>query len=47
MRIKEGEKLPDSKVIILDKEHKEISTKEILNNERVILFGLPGAITPT
>jgi len=47
MRIKEGEKLPDSKVIILDKEHKEISTKEILNNERVILFGLPGAFTPT
>ena len=47
MKIKEGEKLPDSKVFILEKEHKEISTKEILNKDKVILFGLPGAFTPT
>jgi len=47
MKIKEGEKLPDSKVFILEKEHKEISTKEIFNKDKVILFGLPGAFTPT
>ena len=47
MKIKEGEKLPYSKVFILEKEHKEISTKEILNKNKVILFGLPGAFTPT
>ena len=47
MKIKEGEKLPDSKVFILEKEHKEISTKEILNKDKVILFGVPGAFTPT
>ena len=46
MKIKEGEKLPYSKVFILEKEHKEISTKEILNKNKVILFGLPGAFTP-
>jgi len=47
MKIKEGDKLPDSKVIIIEKEHKEISTKEILNKGKIILFGLPGAFTPT
>ena len=47
MKIKEGEKLPDSKVFILEKQHKEISTNEILNKGKVILFGLPGAFTPT
>ena len=47
MKIKNGEKLPDSKVIILGKKHKEVATSEILNNNKVILFGLPGAFTPT
>ena len=47
MKIKEGEKLPDTKVFILEKEHKEISTNEILNKGKAILFGVPGAFTPT
>jgi peroxiredoxin (alkyl hydroperoxide reductase subunit C) len=50
MKIKEGDKLPNTKVFIInmDKEyeHKEISTIEILNKEKIILFGLPGAFTP-
>ena len=47
MKIKEGDTLPDLKVFVIDKEHKEISTKEILNKDKVILFGVPGAFTPT
>ena len=47
MKIKEGDKLPDAKVVILEKEHKEITTGKILNKDKVILFGLPGAFTPT
>ena len=47
MKIKEGDKLPDAKVFIIDKQHKEISTSEILNKGKVILFGVPGAFTPT
>jgi len=47
MKIKEGDKLPDAKVLIIDMdkeyEHKEISTSEILNKDKIILFGLPGA----
>ena len=50
MKIKEGGKLPDAKVLIIDMdkeyEHKEISTSEILNKDKIILFGLPGAFTP-
>ena len=47
MKIKEGEKLPDAKVFILDKDPKEISLKQITGDDKVILFGLPGAFTPT
>ena len=47
MKIKEGDKLPDAKVFILDKDPKEVSIKQIIENEKVILFGLPGAFTPT
>ena len=47
MKIKKGDKLPDAKVVILEKEHKEITTNKILNKDKVILFGLPGAFTPT
>ena len=47
MKIKKGDKLPDAKVFILDKEPKEVSIKEIVGEEKVILFGLPGAFTPT
>ena len=47
MKIKEGDKLPNAKVFIIDKQHKEIPTSEILNKDKVILFGVPGAFTPT
>ena len=47
MKIKKGDKLPDAKVFILEKDPKEVSIKEIVGNEKVILFGLPGAFTPT
>jgi len=47
MKIKKGDHLPDSKVVILEKGYKEITISEILNKDKVILFGLPGAFTPT
>ena len=47
MKIKKGYKLPGAKVFILEKDPKEISIKEIIRDEKVILFGLPGAFTPT
>ena len=47
MKIKEGDKLPDAKVFILEKDPKEVSIKQIVGDEKVILFGLPGAFTPT
>ena len=50
MKIKEGDKLPEAKVFIINMneeyEHKEISISEILNKDKIILFGLPGAFTP-
>ena len=46
MKIKEGDRLPDAKVFIIDKQHKEIPVSEILNKGKVILFGVPGAFTP-
>ena len=47
MKIKSGEKLPDAKVFIFDKDPKEISIKQIIGADRVIMFGIPGAFTPT
>ena len=47
MKVKEGDKLPDAKVFILEKDPKEVSIKEIIGNDKAILFGLPGAFTPT
>jgi peroxiredoxin (alkyl hydroperoxide reductase subunit C) len=47
MKIKEGNKLPDAKVFVLEKDPKEISIRQIVGNEKTILFGLPGAFTPT
>ena len=47
MKIKRGEALPDAKVFILEKDPKQISIKEIIGDDKVILFGLPGAFTPT
>ena len=50
MKIKEGDKIPNAKVFLIDTskeyEHKETSTSEILNKDKIILFGLPGAFTP-
>jgi len=47
MKVKEGDKLPDAKVFVLEKDPKEVSIKEIIENDKAILFGLPGAFTPT
>ena len=47
MKIKSGEKLPDAKVFTFDKDPKEISIKQIIGDDRVIIFGIPGAFTPT
>jgi len=47
MKIKKGEKLPDAKVFVLDNGSKEVSLEQIVRDEKVILFGLPGAFTPT
>tara|TARA_B100001013_G_scaffold175203_1_gene105284 strand:+ start:84 stop:566 length:483 start_codon:yes stop_codon:yes gene_type:complete len=47
MKIKEGDNLPDAKVFILDKDPKETSIKQIIGDDKIILFGLPGAFTPT
>ena len=47
MKVKEGDNLPDAKVFILQKDPKKVSVKEIIGNDKVILFGLPGAFTPT
>jgi len=47
VKIKEGDALPDAKVFILEKDPKEVSIKEIVGDNKVILFGLPGAFTPT
>ena len=47
MKIKKGDKLPDAKVFILDIDPKEVSIKQIIGDEKTILFGLPGAFTPT
>ena len=47
MKIKNGEKLPDAKVFIFDKDPKETSIKQIIGDDKVIIFGIPGAFTPT
>ena len=47
MKVKVGDKLPDAKVFLLEKDPKEVSVKKIINGEKSILFGLPGAFTPT
>ena len=47
MKIQKGDKLPDGKVFILDSDPKEVSIKQIIGDEKTILFGLPGAFTPT
>ena len=47
MKLKKGDTLPDAKVFIFDGSSKETSIKQIVGEEKVIIFGLPGAFTPT
>ena len=47
MKIKIGDSLPDANVFVLEKDPKQKKIKEIIENEKTILFGLPGAFTPT
>ena len=47
MNLKKGDKLPDAKVFIFDENPKETSIKQIVADDKVIIFGLPGAFTPT
>ena len=47
MKIKKGDKLPSVELFYLDdnKVVKKISTNLLFKNQKVILFGLPGAFT--
>ena len=47
MKLIKGDRLPDAKVFIFDNDPKEVSIKEIIGEDKVIMFGLPGAFTPT
>ena len=47
MKLIKGDRLPDAKVFVLEKDPKEVSIKEIIGEDKVIIFGLPGAFTPT
>ena len=47
MKIKENDQLPNAKVFILDTDPKEVSIREVIGEEKCILFGLPGAFTST
>tara|TARA_Y100000590_G_scaffold359510_1_gene415379 strand:+ start:144 stop:614 length:471 start_codon:yes stop_codon:yes gene_type:complete len=47
MKIKIGDTLPDANVFTLEKDPKLKSIKQIIAGEKTILFGLPGAFTPT
>ena len=47
MNVKEGDKLPDAKVFVLEENPKKVSIKDIVGNDKAIIFGLPGAFTPT
>ena len=47
MKVKVGDKLPDAKVFIFETNPEEVSIKKIISGEKTILFGLPGAFTPT
>ena len=47
MKIKEGDQLPDVKIFILESSPKETSLRQIIGEEKCIIFGLPGAFTST
>ena len=47
MKIKEGDKLPNSEFFYLDKENavKKIKSNEFFKNQKTIIIGVPGAFT--
>lgn len=46
--IKVGDRLPDADFFVMGKEGKETrSVADIFNGRKVVLFGVPGAFTPT
>jgi peroxiredoxin len=48
MTIKAGERMPEGKFkIMTEKGPKDLSTAELFNGKRVVLFSVPGAFTPT
>jgi peroxiredoxin len=48
MTIKVGDKIPSAKVMQATAEGpKEVSTEEVFGGKTVVLFGVPGAFTPT
>jgi len=48
MTISVGDKIPDAKVMVVTKDAFEpAQTGELLGKGKVVLFGLPGAFTPT
>ena len=44
MKLKEGDTLPDAKVFIFDENPKDTTIKQIVGEEKVIIFGLPGPL---
>jgi len=48
MTIKAGERMPEGKFkIMTDKGPKDLTTAELFDGKRVVLFSVPGAFTPT
>ena len=47
MKIKEGDKLPSAEFFYLDKDNvvKKIDTNSLFKDQKVIMFGVPGAFT--
>ena len=45
--IRIGDKIPAVNVTIAGAEHQTVSTAELFADKKVVLFGLPGAFTPT
>lgn len=48
MAIKEGDKIPEAKLHIMkDGKPTAVTTSELFDNKKVVLFAVPGAFTPT
>ena len=47
MKLIKGDRLPDAKVFIFDNDPKEVSIKEIIGEDKVIIKHLPGFINAT